>query len=283
MFEQDVVKPGYLLGYILALLCLSWVVTALVALGILSFRWLAVLPFIPGLLALLFLSLEGHPVEVHARPVLARVTVPPVIVAVAYPLLLAGLAALVALGTGLGYLNPGGGPGTGVLAGLGLIAIAFLSAIPASLAQEYGYRGYLLPALVYWQGRIPATLSVGAAWGLATAPVAWVVLSAAGTANPPGLALLWFFLVVAIAFAFSFCASLSESILPVTLMNVLLLLAVPAVFPASWDPRMTPAGGLIGVTWPSPLPLLLPVALAFVPVFLWLFSETDGEIPGDGL
>ncbi|HMK15705.1 MAG TPA: hypothetical protein VK450_02165, partial [Methanomicrobiales archaeon] len=98
-----------------------------------------------------------------------------------------------------------------------------------------------------------------------------------------GLAPLWFFLVVAVAFAFSFCASLSGSILPVTLMNILFILAIPLVFTTAWNPAGIAAGGLIGVAWPSPLPLLLLVALAFVPVFLWLFSETDGEIPGDGL
>jgi hypothetical protein len=283
MFEQDVVKPGYILGYILALLGLSWLVFLPVALGLLSFSWLAVLPFLPGILALLFLSLEGHPVEVHARPLLRPVTPPSVLVAVAYPLLLVGIAALVAIWTGLGYLNGGGETGTGILTGLAIAVTAFLSAIPASLAQEYGYRGYLLPALSYWQGRIPATLSVGITWGLATAPVAWLAFSAAGIPDPLALAFLGFFLTIAVAFAFTCCASLSGSVLPVTLMNILLLLGVPALFPTSLDPRMTAAGGLIGLSWPSPLPLLLLVALAFVPVFTWFFMEMDGGMPGDGL
>jgi hypothetical protein len=282
MFEQDVVKPGYIFGYILALLALSWGILAPVALGLLSFSWLAVLPFIPGLLALLFLSLEGHPVEVHARPLLHPVTPPSVLFAVAYPFLLLGIAALVALWTGLGYLNTGPGAGDGVAAGLALAAAAFLTAIPASLGQEYGYRGYLLPALGYWQGRTAATLSVGVVWGLATAPAAWLALSAAGTGDAPALAFLWFLFTIAVAFAFSWCAFLSENILPVTLMNILLVLGIPAFFPASPDPSMT-AGGLIGLFWPSPLPLLLLVALAFVPVFVWLFTETDGGVQGDGL
>jgi hypothetical protein len=283
MFEQDVVKPGYLLGYILVLPGLSWLLLAAVASGLLSFSWLALLPFIPGLLALLFLSLEGHPVEVHARPLLLRITPASVLFAVAYPLLLVGTAALVALGTGLGHLNTGAGTGTGFLAGLALAGVAFLSAIPASLGQEYGYRGYLLPALSYWQGRTMATLVVGVVWGLATAPVAWYVLSATGSGDPLTLAFLGFLLTVAIAFAFSCCAALSASVLPVTLMNVLLLLAVPATFPASLDPRMTASGGLIMLTWPSPLPLLLLVALAFVPVFAWLFAEADGAMDGSSL
>jgi len=283
MFEQDVVKAGYILWFILALLGLSWLVLALVVLGLLSPAWLAVLPFIPGLLALLFLSLEGHPAEVHMRPLLLPVTPPSVLFAVAYPFLLLGIAALVALWTGLGYLNPGTGSGTGMLALVVPAAIAFLSAIPASLGQEYGYRGYLLPALTYWQGRTTATLSVGVVWGLATAPVAGFSLWAAAAGDPITLALLVFLLTIALSFAFSCCFFLSGSVLPVTLMNILLLLGVPAVFSSSWDPRMTGSGGLIGVTWPSPLPLLLLVALAFVPVFLWLFQEMDGGIPGDGL
>jgi CAAX protease family protein len=277
------VKPGYILGYILALLALSWGIVTPVALGLLSRSWLALLPFVPGLLALLFLSLEGHPVEVHARPLLYRVTLPSVLFAVAYPLLLLGMAALVALWTGLGYLNTGSGTGTGVLAGLAIAVAAFLSAIPASLGQEYGYRGYLLPALGYWQGRTVGTLSAGVVWGLATAPAAWFALSAAGTVDSLALAFLWFLFIVAVAFAFSCCAFLSENIIPVILMNVLLLLCVPAMFAVSWDPRMTAAGGLIGLFWPSPLPLLLLVALAFVPVFVWLFADMDGGFQGEGL
>jgi uncharacterized protein len=278
MFEQDVVKPRFILGYILALPGLSWLVLFPVASGLLSLSWLAVLPFIPGLLALLFLTLEGHPVEVHARPLLHPVTSPSVLVAAAYPLLLVGITALVALWTGLGSLNTGGAP-----AGIAAVVVAFLAAIPASLGQEYGYRGYLLPALTYWEGRIPATLAVGAIWGLATAPVAWLALTAAGIPNPVALALLGFLLIIALSFAFSCCASLSASVLPVTLMNVLLLLAVPAAFSASLDPRLTAAGGAITLAWPSPLPLLLLVALAFVPVFTWFFMEMDGRVPGDGL
>jgi hypothetical protein len=46
---------------------------------------------------------------------------------------------------------------------------------------------------------------------------------------------------------------------------------------------MAASVGLVGVTWPTPLPLLLLVALAFVPVFLWLFGDMEGEVPGDGL
>jgi len=276
MFEQDVVKPVYFIGYILSLLALSWLAVIPVALGLASAVLLLLVPFLPGILALLFLSLEGHPVEVHARPLLRPVTAPALLVAVAYPFLLLGLAALVALGTGLGFLNGGGGASAGYL-----VLIAFVSAIPASLVQEYGYRGYLLPALTYWQGRVAATFSVGIVWGLAIAPLSYLTLSAAGAGDPLSTAALVFLLTVAVGFAFSACFYLSENILPVVLLNVLLLVAVPAFFRASWDPAATGTGGLIGVTWPSPIPLLLLIALAFVPVFSWFFMVMDGEVDGD--
>jgi membrane protease YdiL (CAAX protease family) len=279
MFEQDVVKPGSLLGYILSLLALSWGVVALTALGVFPPFSLVIVPFMPGILALLFLSLEGHPVEVHARPLLRPVTAPSAILAVVYPFLLLGLAALVALGTGLGYVNPG----TGILSGIFVGIIAFISAIPASLGQEYGYRGYLLPALTYWQGRFAATCSVGIIWGLAMVPVSYLAFLSAGAGDPLTLAILGFLLTIAVAFAFSSCFYLSESILPVIIMNILLTLAIPAFFSASWNPAGTGAGGLIGVTWPSPLPLILLVALAFVPVFSWFFAAMDGEMGGDAL
>ncbi|MGE5832750.1 MAG: hypothetical protein ACM3X8_07520, partial [Methanomicrobiales archaeon] len=97
------------------------------------------------------------------------------------------------------------------------------------------------------------------------------------------LAFLGFLLTVSVAFAFSSCYYLSESILPVTLMNVLLTILVPAFFSAGWNPTGAASGGLIGVTWPSPVPLLLLVALAFVPVIAWLFTVMDGEMFGDEL
>ncbi len=283
MFEQDVVKPGYLFGYILSLLALSWVAVIPVALGLAPPLLLLLVPFLPGILALLFISLEGHPVEVLARPLLRPVTVPALVVAVVYPFLLVGLAAFVALGTGLGYLNGGAGTGTGILA-LAIPALSgFISAIPASLGQEYGYRGYLLPALTYRQGRVAATLSVGIVWGLAMAPLSYFAASAAGSGDPLSPALLGFLLTMAVAFAFSCCSFLSGNILPVTLMNILLVLTIPAAFAGSWNPSGPVVGGLIGVTWPSPIPLLLLVALAFVPVFSWLFAVMEGEIDADSL
>ena len=97
------------------------------------------------------------------------------------------------------------------------------------------------------------------------------------------MAILGSLFTVSVAFAFSTCSYLSESILPVTLMNALLTVAIPAFFPAGWNPAGPGSGGLIGVTWPSPVPLLLLVALAFVPVFAWFFSAMDGEIGGDAL
>jgi hypothetical protein len=281
MFEQDVVKPVYILGYILSLLALTWAVLALSASGFIPVSTLVIVPFIPGILALLFISLEGHPIEVLARPLLGSVGAPALLIAVAYPFLLLGLAALVALGTGLGFLSAGSG--TGILAGLVPGVYAFISAIPASLGQEYGYRGYLLPALTYWQGRISATFSAGIVWSLAMAPLSYLTASMAGTGDPSSIAILGFLLILAVAFAFSCCSYLSESILPVVLMNILLSLAVPAFFSATWNPAGTGAGGLIVVTWPTPLPLLLLIALAFVPVFSWLFLAMDGEIGGDAL
>jgi hypothetical protein len=279
MFEQDVVKPGYIFGFILSLLALSWGIPGLSLAGLLPSSWLALIPFLPGILALVFLSLEDHPIEVHARPLFAPVRVPAVILSVAYPFLLVGLAAVVALGSGLGYLNTGNGFAGGFAAGVA----AFLVAIPASLLQEYGYRGYLLPALTYWQGRISATLSVGILWGLSIGPLSFIALGRAGMGDPLSIAALGFFLTVSAAFAFSFCSYLSGSVLPVTLMNVLLAVAIPAFFPATWNPAGAGLGGLIGVTWPSPIPLLLLVALAFVPVFAWLFVAMDGEMGGDAL
>jgi len=281
MFEQDVVQPGYIFGYILSLLALSWGILILSALGFLPPLSLGIIPFIPGILALLFLSMEGHPIEVHAWPLLRPVTIPAIIFAVVYPFILIGLAALVALGTGLGYLNSGAG--TGILAGLILAIAAFVYAVPASLGQEYGYRGYLLPALTYWQGRIAATLSVGIVWGLAMVPVSYLALSTQGSGDPLSFAVLGFLFTVAVAFAFSCCYYLSENILPVALMNILLILAIPAIFSSSWNPAGTGTGGLIGVTWPSPVPLLILVALTFVPVFSWLFTAMDGEVDGDSL
>jgi membrane protease YdiL (CAAX protease family) len=281
MFEQDVVQPGYIFGYIISLLALSWGILILSAFGYLPSVSLAAIPFIPGILALLFLTREGHPIEVHAWPLVRPVTVPAAIFAIVCPFILVGLAAFVALGTGLGSLNSW--TGTGISAGMILVISAFVFAIPASLGQEYGYRGYLLPALTYWQGRMAATLSVGIIWGLAMAPVSYLILSLSGSGDPLSTAILAFLFTVAISFAFSCCYYLSENILPVALMNILLILAIPAFFAGSWNPAGAASGGLIGVTWPTPLPLLLLVALAFVPLFSWLFTVMDGEIGGDAL
>jgi len=277
MIEQDVVKPGYILGFILSLLVLSWAVAILAAYGYIPLASLTLVPFLPGILALVLLSVEDHPIEVHARPLFQPVTGPSVALAVIFPFAFVGIAAFVALGTGLGYLNAGAG------AGIVAAIIAFLFAIPASLGQEYGYRGYLLPGISYWEGRNWATLTVGAVWGAAVAPVSYLLVRFSGSGDPLSTALLGLLLTVALGYAFSCCYYLTGSILPVTLMNILLVLAIPGFFPGSWNPSGPGSGGLVGVTWPSPLPLLLLVALAFVPVFAWYFTAMDGDIGGDAL
>jgi len=281
MIEQDVVKPGSLLGSILSLLVLSWAVAILAGLGLAPLASLALVPFLPGILALIFPVLEGHPVEVLARPLFQQVTAPSVAIAVAYPFVLTGLAVFIALGTGLGHMA--GGTGTGLAALLVPAIVAFVYAIPSSLGQEYGYRGYLLPALTYWQGKTRATLIVGAVWGAAVAPASYLLVASSGSGDPLSTALLGLLLTVAIAFAFSSCYYLSGSILPVTLMNILLALAIPALLPGSWNPSGPASAALVSLTWPSPLPLLLLVALAFVPVSAWLFLAMDGVGGGDDL
>jgi len=281
MIEQDVVKPGSLFRSILSLLVLSWAVALLAGLGLIPRAGLALVPFLPGILALVFLTLDGQPVEVLARPLFQQVTLPSVGLAVAYPFVVTGLAVFIALGTGLGHL--GGGTGTGLVAALVPAIVAFIYAIPSSLGQEYGYRGYLLPALTYWQGKTRATLIVGAVWGTAMAPVSYLLVASSGSGDPLSTAVLGLLLTVAIAFAFSTCAYLSGSVLPVTLMNILLVLAIPACLPGSWNPSGPASVGLVSLTWPSPLPLLLLVALAFVPVSAWLFMAMDGVGGGDDL
>jgi membrane protease YdiL (CAAX protease family) len=50
-----------------------------------------------------------------------------------------------------------------------IVVVGWFNTIPA-LAEEWGWRGWLLPALLPW-GRWPAILAVGVVWGLWHAPV----------------------------------------------------------------------------------------------------------------
>jgi membrane protease YdiL (CAAX protease family) len=44
-----------------------------------------------------------------------------------------------------------------------VLLVGWVNVVPA-LAEEWGWRGWLLPALLPW-GRWPAILAVGAVWG----------------------------------------------------------------------------------------------------------------------
>jgi membrane protease YdiL (CAAX protease family) len=140
-----------------------------------------------------------------------------------------------------------------------ILVVGWLNVIPA-LAEEWGWRGWLLPALLPL-GRWPAILAVGVIWGLWHAPVVLLGYDYPLEPAPLRLALMVVFCVVT-GSLLGWLRLRSRSVWPCAIGHGFVNAAagMPVLFAAAGAPVDTATTGLLGWTgW-----LLMLVALALV-------------------
>jgi membrane protease YdiL (CAAX protease family) len=86
------------------------------------------------------------------------------------------------------------------------------------MGEEYGWRGYLLPRLIGIQGKVKATISLSIVWVLYHIPVIYII-ARMGVGNPVISLLVQASSLFSLAFSFSYCYYISESIIAVTIMH----------------------------------------------------------------
>jgi len=265
----DVVKTKYIIGYIVATLAIAWVVELFGFRGGAVAQAVLLITFIPAIIAFAFNVAQCRPVRAQLTPLTRRITSRSVVFAVAYPLLFIAVAAVISLVTGAGHISAEGLSNklsaNSIILFLVLVVVTFL----LSIGEEYGWRGYLLPALTLKQGKVVATTIVGIVWGLFHLPIYYQLAALAG-ANPPALTVLDAGFVVTLAFAFSFCYYLTGSILPCMLLHGIWDVTLPTAFGQG-------SSGIIEIDRLYLSALILVMGAVLVPWFITRFNKMNAN------
>lgn len=128
-----------------------------------------------------------------------------------------------------------------------VLLVGWVNVVPA-LAEEWGWRGWLLPALLPW-GRWPAVLAVGVVWGLWHAPAVLLGYNFPLQPAPLGLLLMVVFCVVG-GVLLGWLRLVSGSVWPCAIAHGFVNAAagLPVVVAAAGRPVDTATTGLTGWT-----------------------------------
>ena len=152
-------------------------------------------------------------------PVVTGTTAKSLIFAVLYPLAFVAVSAAVALIGRMAEFNRGNLPlGSDYL--LHLVGIMLFMVI--AFGEEYGWRGFLLPALAARFGQLKAALLVGLIWAAYHLPGTYFAASAFEAVNPWVFSLTQSLLLLVRAFPLAYCYFQTES----SIISVILLRSV---------------------------------------------------------
>jgi membrane protease YdiL (CAAX protease family) len=144
--------------------------------------------------------------------------------AIIYPVVFIGIAALLALTTGLGTYQPGADnvlreiiAANGVLLPIWIVLNLILV-----YGEELGWRGYLLPELTDRWGRIRAAAAVGVVWGLYHAAFLYNAGVVLEMADPLLITIIQGSAAFTMSFAFAYSYYLTDgSVLPAMIMHLI--------------------------------------------------------------
>ncbi|MUV56567.1 CPBP family intramembrane glutamic endopeptidase [Halogeometricum sp. CBA1124] len=175
----------------------------------------------PALMAIVLRRVQGQSVRRTVVGSLRGTTLRSVAFAVSFPVVFIAVAAAVALTSGLGTYNPGGGEFSYV-GPLFLFPVFLLFAGVLSYGEELGWRGYLLPELTDRVGPVAATVLVGVVWALYHFPALYFGAQATGLGDPVTTSVIQMGAVLAVAaFPFSYAYYISDgSVLPPVILHL---------------------------------------------------------------
>jgi uncharacterized protein len=265
--------------FVIVVLPVSWIVQYVLFSGMLPKVFPGLYMFVPAIVAFIFFLFSKHPVKNQTVLFTRRTGLWPWIFAIVYPVLLFGLVALLAVVTGLGSFD------TAFAAKiftptfiLSILTITFFMLISV-FGEEYGWRGYLLPALTEKYSRIWATIITGLVWGVWHIPSYYLIYREAGLGNPVFLTLVGVVTVAVGAFPYSYLFYRNGNILPAVLMHAVydvmglnVILGTPAIAGIS---EAVP--GLVTMhQWLYALGLIFATGLVAAVVFARKFANLKG-------
>ena len=218
---EDDVPVTHIAAFVLVTLAVSGAVAAATIVDTVSSVTTIPIMVTPALMAIVLRRIQGQSVRRTVVWSLRGVTPRSVAFAVGFPVLFISVAAAVALTTGLGTYDPGGGEfsyvGPVVLFPVFLVFAGLLS-----YGEELGWRGYLLPELTERFGPVAATVLVGIVWALYHFPALYFGARATGLGDPVTTSLVQMGAVLAVAaFPFSYAYYISDgSVLPPVILHL---------------------------------------------------------------
>ena len=212
-------------AFVVGTLILSWVISFVLITDTVPVYTTLLLMLTPATVALVIRRARGHSVLRTVSSSLRGSTGRSLLFAVVYPVGFIGIAALLALTTGLGTYQAGP-ENIVVLAlrqgGVFLLVIFLFESLIRMYGEEFGWRGYLLPELTARWGRVRATAAVGIVWALFHSAFLYNAGVAIGVANPLLITAVQAVAVFTISFPFSYAYYLTdESVFPVMMLHLI--------------------------------------------------------------
>ncbi|MGB4266040.1 MAG: type II CAAX endopeptidase family protein [Limnochordia bacterium] len=227
---------------------------------------------VPAVVAITLNILHHKGVSNVYQPVFYGTTRRSLLFAVAYPAVFVALVAVIAVASGKAVINSGNLPAFTELAAV--FVIIFLWMVLA-FGEEYGWRGFLLPALAARFGRLRATIVVGLVWALYHLPADYLVNK--GSADVWLTCLIHSALVFVTSFPISYCYFQTKgSITGVLLFRAVWDVAHIVVLGAPDSKAHTVLVGSYTIFGSVPLTLIVGTAAAIV--FGWMLSKNGVRV-----
>jgi membrane protease YdiL (CAAX protease family) len=243
--------------------------------GILSQKFIILYMFIPALTAFAFFMLGKKPVRTQLSLFTSHTTLLQWAFALLYPIFMFIIVTMLGVLTGLGKFNPDFLLKVLSWPFLSSLAVLFIAMLPSMFGEEYGWRGYLLPALTKKYSKLQATLVLGLVWGLWHIPSYYIVYSKAGIGDPLLLTIMGVFTVAAGAFPYTYLFLLNGNIFPCVLLHGMYNLAASQVFLGSpvIAGLLEERPGILMVSWPHALVLMFVTASILAIFFARQFNK----------
>lgn len=269
-------QKNNVLWFVAAVLLLSWAVQTVIFMKLVPSSFTILYMYVPALLAFIFFFVDKAPFKKQIELFIKNPGIAGPVFAVLFPLFWFIVITFVAAAIGIGKINV---PFLSNLTDAGFI-VSYLTAIilflPSGLGEEYGWRGYLLPALTEKWGRAWAAAAVGLVWAAWHIPSYFIIYSSVNLGNPILLTLLGMATVLVGSFPYAYCFYISKgNILPAVLLHAVYDVSIVMVFFGSPQlPGLTAGSpGILSVNWPLPLLFILITGSLFIPFFVYAFKK----------
>jgi len=225
MTLSDPDPPVYLGGFVTVTLLASWTIAFVTITDTVPAYTTPLMMVVPAVVTLALRRFRGDSIGGTVRDSVSGTTGPALLFAVVYPVLFIGVAALVALSTGLGTYQPGVDNAIGQVirqGGVALVPVFIVLNVGLMYGEELGWRGYLLPQLTARWGRVPATAAVGVVWGLYHSAFLYTAATVLRVANPLVVTVVQASAVFVVSFPFAYAYYLTDgSVLPVAILHLI--------------------------------------------------------------